>query len=163
MSFAGEPQEAARHLLARVDGALHRIRLFQIASLPDRADPAADTPEMMVEIPIAVAGGTGTVQMRLARERRTKDGRAEKGWRVRFLLEPGEAGPTHASVGLAGDRVDVSLYAENESMAETLRAGLDELQASLEAAGLASGEITARTGKPRPQATPSGFFLDRRS
>ncbi|MGE0231037.1 MAG: flagellar hook-length control protein FliK [Flavobacteriaceae bacterium] len=164
MSFAGEPHEAATYLLARIEGALHRVRLLQIASLPDRgADPAADTPELMIEIPLVMPGGTGTVQMRLASELRSKDGRPEKGWRVRFSLEPGEAGPTHASVGLVGEAVDVSLYAENAPMAGVLEAGLNDLRDALCAAGLVCGEITAGSGKPRPAARSSGFFLDRRS
>jgi hypothetical protein len=157
-----------RHLLNDTDAAIARQTLLQVASLPDRPDPASNriNPEMPrwnFEIPFATPLGTAMAQFEISRDGGGNEVEAGKRvWRARFSLDVEPAGPVHALVSLIGDRTSVRMWAERPHTASLLRAGVSDLSRALSQAELAPGDIVIREGTP-PQAAPAkaGHFLDR--
>ncbi|WP_454619621.1 flagellar hook-length control protein FliK [Bradyrhizobium cenepequi] len=160
---------AAHHLLGDTDAALARQTLLQVASLPDRIDPAhqqidTSSPRWHFEIPFATPQGTAMAQFEIARDGGggVEAEAAKRVWRARFSIDVEPAGPVHALISLIGDKTSVRMWAERPATAAQLRAGAAQLSQALSRAELLPGDIVIQDGAP-PQAPPAraGHFLDR--
>ncbi len=164
-------EEIARALLAGSEATLARLRLLQIANLPDsdgapRADAATDAQPrtLQIELPLARGQETATLAIRIAQEEsRRKDHGDERIWRVRFALDLAETGSVEAMVTYIARQVSVTVWAERDETAASLRAGLTELGDALAAAQLEIDEMAVLTGQAPPPdgAAASGRFVDR--
>ncbi|ABD88940.1 flagellar hook-length control protein FliK [Rhodopseudomonas palustris] len=159
---------SARHLFSDTDAAIARQTLLQIASLPDRLDPAVArtdpaTARWNFEIPFVTAQGTAVAQFEISREQQDSEvDAAKRVWRARFSLDVEPAGPVHALISLVGDKTSVRMWAERPATAAQLRAGSAELSRALSRAELQPGDIVIREGAPtQPPAAAAGYFLDR--
>ncbi|MGX9427637.1 MULTISPECIES: flagellar hook-length control protein FliK [Bradyrhizobium] len=159
----------AHHLLGATDAALARQTLLQVASLPDRIDPAnpqidTSSPRWQFEIPFATPQGTAMAQFEISRDggAGVEAEAARRIWRARFSLDVEPAGPIHALISLIGDKTSVRMWAERPATAAQLRAGAPQLSQALSRAELLPGDIVIQDGAP-PQAAPAraGHFLDR--
>lgn len=168
-SPAGVAREMARVLLAQTDAALARLRVAQVAALPERAEPGAmvttdQNGSLHVALPLSAGGRPGFLSMQIDRD---GSGRAEEdesgGWRVRFSLDAEPAGPAQAVVGLKAGEVSVSLWAERGETAAVLAAQEPLLRDMLKQAGLEAGALAIRRGKPAAQIWAGARLLDRRS
>lgn len=163
------PQEVARRLLDQTEAALSRQTLLQAASLPDAgsdpAQPDQASARWLFEAPLAMPQGTGIGQFEISRDGRGSGPDALKPvWRARFSITIEPLGPVHAQVSLAGSRASVTLWAEREEAADTLRTQVGQLAQSLAAEDLEPGEVVVRAEKPRvpaPARHRPGRFLDR--
>jgi hypothetical protein len=165
-----KPPDTARTLLSEASGALDRVRLLQIASLPDAVrdgDPGRGA-RPLVEVPIALPGGQMPV-MSLAVER---EGRGPAGdgvgptptWRMRLSLDLDETGPIHALVSMKGEEAGVTLWAERPETASKFRAALPALRDAFAEEALGLDTLQVRDGAPaQPRAARAGSFLDRRT
>ncbi|MDI4236904.1 flagellar hook-length control protein FliK [Bradyrhizobium sp. Arg237L] len=160
---------AAHHLLGDTDAALARQTLLQVASLPDRIDPAhqqidTSSPRWHFEIPFATPQGTAMAQFEISRDGGggVEAEAAKRIWRARFSLDVEPAGPIHALISLIGDQTSVRMWAERPATAAQLRASVPQLSQALSRAELLPGDIVIQDGAP-PQAAPAraGHFLDR--
>ncbi|MEA2863716.1 MAG: hypothetical protein QOC84_1672, partial [Bradyrhizobium sp.] len=122
---AGAPlATTAHHLLGDTDAAIARQTLLQVASLPDRVDPAGArtdpaTPRWHFEIPFATPQGTAMAQFEISRDGGgTEVEAAKRVWRARFSLDVEPAGPVHALISLQGDKTSVRIWAERFATAE---------------------------------------------
>lgn len=158
-------REAALHLLKATDGALARQTLLQIASLPDDSTNRAEQgPRLTLDIPLALAQGTGVAQLRIEQEPARRDGPDIRPvWRAQFSIDVEPIGPVHASIALFGERAAVTLYAERDMSAEKLREGLPVLEASLKDAAFETGELLCRAGAPSAPKSAPGLFVDQAS
>ena len=89
-------REAAQHLLNKTDGALARQTLLQIASLPDESVNRAEQagPRLTLDIPLALAQGTGVAQLRVEQEPSRRDGPDIRPlWRANFSIDVEPIGP----------------------------------------------------------------------
>jgi hypothetical protein len=159
---------AARHLLGDTDAAIARQTLLQVASLPDRVEPAGvrtdpAMPRWHFEIPFATPQGTAMAQFEISRDGGGAEVEAAKRvWRARFSLDVEPAGPVHALVSLSGERTSVRMWAERPATAAQLRAGAAQLSQALNRAELQPGDIVINDGAPpQPAPAPAGHFLDR--
>ncbi len=159
----------AHHLLGATDAALARQTLLQVASLPDRIDPAhqqidTSSPRWQFEIPFATPQGTAMAQFEISRDggAGVEAEAARRIWRARFSLDVEPAGPIHALISLIGDKTSVRMWAERPATAAQLRASAPQLSQALSRAELLPGDIVIQDGAP-PQAAPAraGHFLDR--
>jgi hypothetical protein len=166
---SNSPAETAmHHLLGDTDAAIARQTLLQVASLPDRVEPAAPrvdqaAPRWNFEIPFATPQGTAMAQFEISRDGGGRETEAAKRvWRARFSLDVEPAGPVHALVSLSGERTSVRMWAERPATAAQLRAGAAQLSQALSKAELQPGDIVIKDGTP-PQSAPAraGHFLDR--
>ena len=153
-------RDAGRILHHQADAALSRVKLMQLASLPD-ADPARPaTPELRTEIPFLIGSELVMAQFQVTRDaaRRKTDGK--RGWTMRFAMNFSGTGEVGAEVGLIGRSVSVALWAAEPETARRLEAALPELAPALAGLGLEAGAIRVRSSPPAPEPPPSGRYLD---
>ncbi len=162
-----ESREAlARHLLSQTDGALHRMRLSQAASLPDMAS-SLSTPdaraEWNVEIPLLLGRELAMLGLQVLRDGKPKNPKAGRGWQMRFALNFSETGEVGANVSLREGVTHVLIWAEAPETAEAINTALPELTGALAAHGLVLGSVLCKTGAPRDTAVASGRLVDART
>lgn len=161
--------EIGKSLLSQTDAALSRLRLHQIASLPDRSEALAATRHPIhLEVPVSLGEQQGVLHLVISRddEGDTPE-REKKTWRVQFAVNASVIGEVGAEIGLLGARTNVVLSAAEPNTAEALAETIGDLSEALQAVGLTPGVLRVRRiGAPTvPIATPpppaSGQYLDR--
>jgi hypothetical protein len=156
------PRDAARTLHSQADAALSRVKLMQLASLPD-SDPArAQMPELRVELPFLIGQEVVLAQFQILRDgaRRKSDGK--RGWTMRFAMNLAGSGEIGAEIGLLGRSVNVALWAADPETAARLEDALPELAPALAGLGLEPGAVRVRGGPPDTPRPQSGQYLDSR-
>lgn len=163
-------QELARALLRHTEAALARLRVAQVAALPEPGDPATvradrDGPVHHFEIPLNDGGRFLIAQFDVSRDGgggQEEDGAAA--WSVRLALDLDDPiGATQALVALRGGQVGVRFWAQRQETADLLRDHEDLLRALLAEAGLATGEIIVRTGPAPSPASGAQHLVDQRT
>lgn len=143
-----------RQLAADTQGALARVRLLQIASLPDldagpRPDGAGDAQPRVwqMEVPVAAGRETTVLAVRVEEDRRKRTGEREGPvWRVRFAIDLPEAGAISAAITYTAPRISVALWAEREETSRVLAAEASTLGDALRAAELDVEAVDVETG-----------------
>jgi hypothetical protein len=153
-------RDIGKLLHTEADAAVSRIKLMQVASLPDGDPKLPAAPTLRVEVPFLVGHELVMAQIQIAREGRRREAEQRRGWTMRFALNFSATGEVGAEVGLLGKAVNVSLWAVEPKTAEVLAEGLPELQRALEAIGLDPGPIRMRHGPPDAERPASGHLLD---
>ena len=144
-----------RALFEQSEKALSRIRLSQVASLPEREDPgstragAAPGQYLTTELPLLVGKDTRILHMDIERDATSPDRpNEERGVVIRFSIDLGESGPIHAHLRYAYEKLTVRVWAEQEHTALALDQHKSELAAALSAQGLAVDDMQMKPGKP---------------
>ena len=156
------PREAARALHSQADAALSRLKLMQLASLPD-ADPARPVaPELRVEVPFLVGQDLVLAQFQVFRDGARRKTEGKRGWTMRFAMTLPAAGEIGAEIGLLGRSVSVALWAADPDTSARLEAALPELAPALAALGLEPGAVRVRNLPPEAPKPATGQYLDSR-
>ncbi|MDH3580309.1 MAG: flagellar hook-length control protein FliK [Hyphomicrobiales bacterium] len=160
------PTQTGKALLTQTEAALARMRLAQIASLPDssglqRTGGSSALAEWNLEIPLILGSELSVAQFQISRDGKPRSRRETRGWQVRFSVDFGDTGPVNAQVTLRAGIVGVNLWAEREETAVMLKDQLDVLGEALEAIGLKPGRLYCRHGAPAEPNRPVGTFMDR--
>lgn len=179
-SVAAPPAELAR----MVEGAVERIKLQQLASLPDHpgmniTDDRSQPMRLALQIPLAIHGQdrpeTAMVGLMIEHQPRPdlppgvtvdEDGENKTEgfpWKVRIAVDLEETGPVQAEIALRGQRVAVTLWAERKSMAEDARAAIGALHQALTGAAFEVANLEVRDGRPAGPSPRYQPMLDRRS
>lgn len=179
-SAASPPAELAR----MVEGAVERIKLQQLASLPDHpglniTDDRSQPMRLALQIPLAIHGQerpeTAMVGLMIEHQPQTdrphdvkvdEDGDNEAEgfpWKVRIAVDLEETGPVQAEIALRGQRIAVTLWAERKSMAEDARAAIGALHQALTGAAFEVSNLEVRDGRPAGPSPRYQPTLDRRS
>lgn len=166
-----DTQTVLRQLAGDTEGALARMRLLQMASLPD-ADgiPRQESSEQsqrvwQAELPLGDGRETRTLGIRIERDGRGRKGDQEAPvWRVRLALELEDAGPVSVAIAYSTPQISVGLWAERPETSAALSAGTPVLGEMLQAADLDVESIEVQTGNAPPgqRKGQAGGFLDRR-
>lgn len=131
-------------------------QLASIASEPQRHAP------WLLEIPFRSGDDAGL--LRLAFERGAREDEPDfPGWRVQFAIDLGAAGTLRGCVGLAGDDVEVTLYARNPALAAALEATRDELRSSLSQSGFKPGTLLCLHDRPFDPERTGSWLVDLRA
>jgi hypothetical protein len=156
------PREAARALHGQADAALSRVKLMQLASLPD-TDPTRPTPsELRMEVPFLIGQEVVMAQFQVFRDSARRQAESKRGWTMRFAMNFATSGEVGAEVGLFGRSVNVALWAADPATAASLEAALPELAPALAAIGLEPGAVRVRAQPPETPKPASGQYLDSR-
>jgi hypothetical protein len=156
-----EPKDALRMLHDQSDATVSRIKLAQIASLPDRADAGRANPVLLrLEVPLLFGHELVMAQIAVGRDGGRRNGERKRGWSFKFALKSAATGEVGADVGLLGRTVHVALWAADPRTAEVFSACLPELRAGLEGAGLTPASVQVRRGVPPAAPGRSGELLD---
>ena len=154
------PRDVAHLLHNHADGALARIKLLQLASLPDADGVRPAPPELRVELPFLVGSELVMAQLQVMQDGGRRQANGKRGWTMRFALNSAATGEVGAEIGLLGSDVNVALWAADPAMAAELAATLPELEQSLAGLGLNPGAIRCRGSVPPSAAQQSGQFMD---
>ncbi|MCA3611436.1 MAG: flagellar hook-length control protein FliK [Methylobacterium sp.] len=171
--------------LARlVEGGVERIKLQQIASLPDHpgmtvTDDRAQSSRLAFQIPLATHGQerpeTAMIGVMIEHDPRPDlppgilvedeggEGSEAFPWKVRIALDLEETGPVQAEIALRGQRVGVTLWAERKAMAEDARRAIGDLHAALTGAAFEVAHLDVKDGRPAGPIHRPSAHLDRRS
>lgn len=162
------PEALGNSLFAHTEAALARVRLLQMASLPDGpGHPASQGPtrhgEWQMELPFVFGAEMGTVHLQITRDggHGSQDPDGEAPFQVRFALTTAALGEVGADVRLAGKRLAATLWADRPEVAQALQAGLSELRDTLFTAGLDLGTVHVR--RPHREEKPeadTGHYVD---
>lgn len=170
-----------------VEGAIERVKIFQLASLPDRpeltiTDDRSQTMRLALAVPIATRGPehpeTATIGLLVEHRRQTgdeppaeldepdDDGTAESArapWLVRIALDLDETGPVQAEIALRGQSVGVTLWAERKETAGLCRSAIGDLHQALSDAAFEVTRLQVKDGRPLGLPARAAAQLDRRT
>jgi len=154
------PRDAVRAVHGQADAAVSRLKLMQLASLPD-ADPGRPAPTALrLELPLMIGHELVMAQLQVSRDGSRREAERKRGWTMRFALNYSATGEVGAEVGLLGKAVNVALWAAEPETAAAMQAALPELGGALEAIGLKPGALRIRHGVPEPERPVSGQLVD---
>lgn len=183
----GEPAPAPRlaDVQRAVDGSLERIKLSQLASLPEHpemrvTDDRAQPLRLAVSLPLAPQGhdrpATAVMGMVIEHqplvdqarpaEVEDRDANPETSgfpWKVRIALDLEETGPVQAEIALRGQSVGVTFWAERAEMAQAARREIGALHKALTQAAFDVVNLEVKDGFPHARAVPHAPVLDRRT
>ena len=161
------PPLQLRDLLGLVRATLSRIKLNQVASLPqDRQHP----PEWVIELPLRGQGSIDIWSLRiLRRQDEGRDGNRERTspvWSVLLAFDLPGLGPMQARVTLAGeDRIQALFLGEGQTDLPRVESQLPLLRERLQAAGLVVESLGCYRGRLQtlPPRTGAGPLLDEKA
>ena len=156
------PGELQRH----VEGALARVQLNQLSSLPQERL----APEWLIELPVRRGEETDVWGLRIARDGRDGGQRegptSEEGdaWTVMLAFDLPGLGPMQSRISLRGDRVSAQFFSPIQGVLPRINEQLPRLQARLQQAGLRVAELTCHRGRiPAATAPAQTRILDERA
>jgi hypothetical protein len=148
-------------LHAETDAAVSRLKLMQLASLPDSDPGKPSAPSLRMELPFLIGHELVMAQIQVGRDAPRREQDRKRGWTMRFALNFSQTGEVGAEVGVLGKAVNVALWAAEPETAAAMEETLPDLTRSLEAVGLRPGAIQIRHGVPvEPQKPVAGQLLD---
>ena len=160
-SEALTPGELQRH----VEGALARVQLNQLSSLPQERL----APEWLIELPVRRGDATDVWGLRIARDERDggqEDAAAKDAgaWTVMLAFDLPGLGPMQSRISLRGDRVSAQFFSPIQDVLPRINEQLPRLQARLQQAGLQVAELTCHQGRiATPVAPAKARILDERA
>lgn len=150
--LAGAGVSGASELLQQTEGALARLQLSQLASLPTEQPPQR---LWTLELPVLHEQRTDLFQLRIEEEATGGAPGNAAPWSVMLAFHLPSLGPVHARILLNGPQVSATLWAEQAGTAALFNAQLEELRTGLQRAGMQVGRIACTEGTPGPPAKPA--------
>ena len=144
---AGATLATATDMLRQTEGALARLQLSQVASLPSEQQPQR---LWTLEIPVLHEQRTDLFQLRIEEEIAGAGGDDAAPWSVMLAFDLPSLGPVHARILVNGPQVSATLWAEHPGTAALFNDQLEELRTGLQRAGVLVGRITCTEGAPTP-------------
>lgn len=161
MTGDGTAEEAGQNLKALTEGALSRMRLLQVGSLPEQQAGAALARDLNLELPIIMGNYVGVLHLQIEEEDAKEKAAKDRAWKMRFALRLNSMGEVGADVSYLSGHLGATLWAAEPETAELLSAHLDELNEALEAVGLTVGRIQVRSSPPvETKSGPIGTHVD---
>jgi len=156
--------DLARALLGEANSALSRIRLFQLAALPEPAPGHTEKPtQVLVELPVRLGQEQALAQFQVGRDGGDGEGTkaARRGWQLRFSVNFSAIGEVGARIGLLGHKVNISIWAERAATAQALDSMLPEVTRALAAKGIETVSLKCQQGIPKAaRPLPAGLYVD---
>lgn len=142
-------------LLTKTEGAVARIVLDQLASLPQNDGKQS---VWQIEIPFTDGHHTDAVKLKISREGKARQSGDQPNWSVVLELNPPGLGTLHSRISLVGEVIDTYFWSDRQTTAALVRDHLELLFARYAQAGLTVGQLNALEGTPTP-ADSSGRLL----
>ncbi len=154
------PRDIGRTLHEQTDAAISRVKLGQMAALPDSGAPRQAGPELRLELPLLIGHQLVMAQLQITPDAPRREARSKRGWTMRFAMHFAATGEVGAEIGLLDKSVNVGLWAAEPEVAAAMQASLPELKGVLEELGLNPGAIRVRGAPPEAAKLPAGHLLD---
>jgi hypothetical protein len=160
---AATPKDAGRTLLHQTDAALSRMRLLQLASLPQeagRAGAPVAASDWTLEVPVLLGNELAVAQLRIAGDGRNGDRKRARSWRLQFSVNFSVLGEVGAQIGFSERRTGIALWAEEPATAAALESMLPELDCALTARGIEIASLRVGRRAPGTHRPRAGQLLD---
>ncbi len=148
-----------RELAVQTEGALARIQLNQLTSLPSGEREAQI---WQFDLPLRQDDRTEVFQIRITKEKPSDTASDTPGWTlsIRFNLSP--LGTIEVRLAFAGATVSTHFWAEREDTRVRIERQLPQLQRAFARSGLSAARFTVHQGMPPepPPVTPGSPILD---
>ena len=160
-----QPASELKALHHHTEGALARIVLDQLASLPTNDGKLMN---WQLEIPFTDGRFVGAANLKIVKDSSSPGTGIEQAfWSVIVEISPPGLGAIHSRISLHGDQVSTYFWADEATTTERIHADLDKLSARLKQAGLEIGQIATLPGAPADTAkmlpTLASKLLDERA
>jgi hypothetical protein len=132
-------------LFNKTEGAIARIVLDQLASLPQNDDQQN---LWQIEIPFTDGHHTDSVKLKINRESKANQASDQANWSVVLELNPPGLGTLHSRISLVGDVIDTYFWSDQPTITSLVQKHLDLLSARYTQAGLTVGQLNALEGTP---------------
>ncbi|MDO9105648.1 MAG: flagellar hook-length control protein FliK [Methylovulum sp.] len=136
---------ADKTLLNKTEGAIARIVLDQLASLPQN-DGKQNI--WQIEIPFTDGQHTDAVKLKINRESKANQAGGQANWSVLLELNPPGLGTLHSRISLVGEAIDTYFWSDSAATTALVREHLTLLSARYAQAGLEVGQLNALEGLP---------------
>jgi len=147
------PEKIATAFRSQLEGAVSRIQLHQLNSLPTEEGVR---PVWSMEIPVRTEERVDIWSLCIEQEAPGKGSSAVGRWSVSLAFELETLGPVRARVALQDQKVSASFWAEHEETAELFDQLKGQLRERLVELGLTVGNILCAQGlPPTPEKSPS--------
>jgi hypothetical protein len=141
-----------KELLQKSEGALARVVLDQLASLPQNDGKQI---AWHMDLPFLQGGDPGSARLKIVREDRPQGSEGEQAfWSVVLELEPPGLGTVHSRITLVGERVDTYFWTDRAATCGLIGEHLDLLSARFKQAGLEVGQVAALPGGATKEGSP---------
>lgn len=135
-----------RTLLAKIEGALARIIVDQLASAPQQD---GQQQVWRLEIPFTDGRHADSVKLAVSRDGKgSQPNTPAANWTVALELNPPGLGTLYARINFADAVVNTYFWSDSDETAAWVRDHLDVLSARYAAVGLTPGQLNALTGRP---------------
>ncbi|HUL13767.1 MAG TPA: flagellar hook-length control protein FliK [Methylococcaceae bacterium] len=132
-------------LLHKTEGALAKIVLDQLASLPqNEGEPIT----WQIEIPFSDGRYSDSAKLRIVREGKAESQAEQAYWSVLLELNPPNLGTIHSRITLIGERIETYFWSDLEATSKLINSRLELLAARLQQAGLEVGRLDTLAGAP---------------
>jgi flagellar hook-length control protein FliK len=125
-------------LLSKTEGAIARIVLDQLASLPQSNEPQNT---WQIGIPFTHGAHTNTVNLKIANEGKPNQDSHQANWSVVLELNPPGMGIVHCKISLNDDKVDTYFWSDFRPSLTQVEDHLDALAKGYTEAGLTVGNL----------------------
>lgn len=154
-----------RELQRQTEGALARVQLNQLSSLPQERQAGM---EWLVELPVRREQETDVWNLRISRHAGHDDQRGQAdaggGWSVMLAFDLPGIGPLQTRVNLRGDQISAQFFSRAPGTLALVQEHLPLLQARLRQAGLGIDELSCHHGQIPTTAAPARTrLLDERA
>jgi hypothetical protein len=153
--------QALLELRNQVEGALARVQLNQLASMPTE-DQTRQV--WQFELPINRKEQSDSFLLRFERETRGSEPPRQIYWTVTLDFDIAPLGPISARLALHGDEISSHFTAQLGETARRIASEMPKLEQALIKAGLSIRKLSATQGsvpKPEPQAIPAPLLDER--
>ncbi len=132
-------------LLNKTEGALARIVLDQLASLPQNDDQQHI---WQIEIPFKDGSYTDSVKLKINRDAKPNEENHLANWSVVLELNPSGMGTLHIKISLMDDKVDTYFWSDRQNISAMVQEQIDLLANRYTEAGLVVGNLGVLEGSP---------------
>jgi hypothetical protein len=135
--------EQSNSLLSKTEGAIARIVLDQLVSLPQNNEPQNT---WQIGIPFTDGVHTDAVKLKITQEGRSNRDPYQSNWSVVIELNPPGMGIIHCKISLIDNKVDTYFWGDFQSSILQVQENLDLLANRYAEAGLAVGNLNVVDG-----------------
>lgn len=158
----GDLQAFIGTLRQHVRGALARINIAVLESHPLTQNQTPTAMAWMIELPLQTQDGYDLLALRIHREPSsnvTFQPNAHA-WRLAFAMDLPKLGPVEGEVSLAGDNVDITLWAERNTTQQRLQGMFEGIATNLREVGLKPQRLSCHVGLQKRARIGSSGLLD---
>lgn len=130
-------------LFNKTEGAIARIVLDQLASLPKNDDPQIN---WQIEIPYTDGDHTNSVKLKINRDEKPSDENNQPNWSVVLELNPPSMGTLHSKISLMDGMIDTYFWSDQQSITSLVQEQIEILTIRYKEAGLSVGKLNVLEG-----------------